>query len=520
MDTQQQGGDQAGGYRPRPQMTDNSRTVWLGDVQAFYDETFIRSLYGPEGEHITRVSIHPPTAMKAGFAFVEFVDATTAERVLTTYNGRPVPGSYPPRPLKMNWAVTRDRNAMPQQGGGYGGMQNRYGQQGGYQQQQQGYGPQSTQQSGYGGQSPAGAGGDGESVFVGNLDRQVVEADLTAFFEQKGYSTVRSCHIVRNRETGQSKCFGFVEFGDVAEARRALDMQDQSLFGRLVKVNVSNRRGGFQGGQRFGQQQGGYGQQQGMGGGYGQQGGMGGGYGQQQGMGGGYGQQQGMGGGYGQQGGMGGGYGQQQGMGGGYGQQGGFQQRQQPQGRLPCDDGIPRRVVRIEANDPENNTVFIGNLNLETTAHDLFNLFYSFGRIVHVKMVPAKHCAFVQFTTHREAETAIQSFNGRIIAGGRVRCDWGQCTTVPDTTAAPAGGYGAQAGGYAGGAQAGGWSGAQGAPGGAPARPQADALPETVFTNPPGADASANAYSDAHVPDYGSQMLMGRMGGVHNLLNT
>jgi len=142
-------------------------------------------------------------------------------------------------------------------------------------------------------------------VYVGNLSWNTTDDTLREAFAQ--YGNVLDSIVMRDRDTGRSRGFGFVTYGSQQEADASIaSLHDQELDGRRIKVNLANARGGGGGGG------GGYG---GGGGGYGGGGyntGGGGGYG-----GGGYGgQPSGGGGGYG---GQGGGYGGQgQGYGAGY----------------------------------------------------------------------------------------------------------------------------------------------------------------------------------------------------------
>ena len=94
-------------------------------------------------------------------------------------------------------------------------------------------------------------------LFVGNLAYSATEDDLRNLFAQAG--TVKSVTIIKDRETGRSKGFGFVEMDTQAEAQKAISMfQGQSLRERPLTVNMARPRedrGG--GGGRFGGDRGG-----------------------------------------------------------------------------------------------------------------------------------------------------------------------------------------------------------------------------------------------------------------------
>ncbi|KAI8921143.1 hypothetical protein DFJ77DRAFT_448787 [Powellomyces hirtus] len=123
-------------------------------------------------------------------------------------------------------------------------------------------------------------------VFVGNLSWSTTDETLHSAFSQFGEIT--DCLVLKDRETGRSRGFGFVTFVDEPQAQAAIQgMNDQDLDGRTIRVNLANERpaggsGGFRGGRggySSGGGRGGYGGGNGggYGGGYG--GGNGGGYG-------------------------------------------------------------------------------------------------------------------------------------------------------------------------------------------------------------------------------------------------
>jgi cold-inducible RNA-binding protein len=79
----------------------------------------------------------------------------------------------------------------------------------------------------------------GTRLFVGNLPYKASEDDLKAEFAKFG--SVKDCHIVMDRDSGQSKGFGFIEMASQDEATKAIaGMNDVEFAGR--KLNVSEAR--------------------------------------------------------------------------------------------------------------------------------------------------------------------------------------------------------------------------------------------------------------------------------------
>lgn len=73
-------------------------------------------------------------------------------------------------------------------------------------------------------------------LFVGNLPYQVGEQELQELFTQAG--RVEGVQVVRDRLTGQSRGFAFVEMGTEEEAEGAIArFKDYSLGGRRMIVN-------------------------------------------------------------------------------------------------------------------------------------------------------------------------------------------------------------------------------------------------------------------------------------------
>jgi RNA recognition motif-containing protein len=90
-------------------------------------------------------------------------------------------------------------------------------------------------------------------LYVGNLSFETTEADLQTLFAQAG--TVQTVNIIRDRDTGRPRGFGFVEMANETDARNAIDsFNEQSFAGRNLTVNIAKpqlaRSGGFGGGGR------------------------------------------------------------------------------------------------------------------------------------------------------------------------------------------------------------------------------------------------------------------------------
>ena len=75
-----------------------------------------------------------------------------------------------------------------------------------------------------------------KKLYVGGLSFQTTDDTLGASFAQAG--TVISAVIIKDKFSGQSKGFGFVEMSTEEEAQAAINMWDaKELDGRTVKVN-------------------------------------------------------------------------------------------------------------------------------------------------------------------------------------------------------------------------------------------------------------------------------------------
>jgi RNA recognition motif-containing protein len=101
------------------------------------------------------------------------------------------------------------------------------------------------------------------NIYVGNLPHATTDDELREAFE--AYGTVDSVAIIKDKFTGQSRGFGFVEMPDSSEAQTAIDAMNGATMGqRTLTVNEARPReerapGGFRGGSSGGGGRGGYG---------------------------------------------------------------------------------------------------------------------------------------------------------------------------------------------------------------------------------------------------------------------
>jgi RNA recognition motif-containing protein len=78
-------------------------------------------------------------------------------------------------------------------------------------------------------------------LYVGNLPYTTTEEDLRSLFVQAG--TVTSVALIKDRETGRSKGFAFVEMSSPEEAEKAISMFNGSqLNDRALTVNIARPR--------------------------------------------------------------------------------------------------------------------------------------------------------------------------------------------------------------------------------------------------------------------------------------
>lgn len=78
-------------------------------------------------------------------------------------------------------------------------------------------------------------------LYVGNLSYMTTEEDLRGLFSQAG--TVASVTLIKDRDTGRSRGFAFVEMSNQAEAEKAISMFNGTMVAdRPLTVNKARPR--------------------------------------------------------------------------------------------------------------------------------------------------------------------------------------------------------------------------------------------------------------------------------------
>jgi RNA recognition motif-containing protein len=87
----------------------------------------------------------------------------------------------------------------------------------------------------------------GKKLYVGNLAFNVTNAELEAAFAEIG--PCESVSVITDRDTGQSRGFGFVEMASNGDAQKAIQQLDgKTINGRAIKVNEARAREDNRGG--------------------------------------------------------------------------------------------------------------------------------------------------------------------------------------------------------------------------------------------------------------------------------
>ncbi|CAM9019173.1 unnamed protein product [Wickerhamomyces anomalus] len=216
---QQSQGYQRTGSGSAPVSNGTSAQLWMGELDPWWDENAIKSIWGSFGFNNVNVKLIKEKIQQgynAGYCFIEFPTLELASSALSS-NGSKIPNTN--KSLKLNWASGGNASQPITNG-----------------QQSMGNGSRSGE----------------VSIFVGDLAPDVTDTVLYEYFGTK-YSSVSGTKIMIDQQTGGSKGYGFVRFLNELEQQRALvEMQGAILNGRPIRVSTAVPKNRQQGGQQMG----------------------------------------------------------------------------------------------------------------------------------------------------------------------------------------------------------------------------------------------------------------------------
>ncbi|GKU99334.1 hypothetical protein SLEP1_g12200 [Rubroshorea leprosula] len=288
--------------------TDEVKTIWVGDLLHWMDEAYLHSCFSHTGEvSSVKVIRNKQTGQSEGYGFVEFYSRAAAEKVLQSYSGSLMPNIE--QPFRLNWAScsANDRRSDT---------------------------------------------GSDLSIFVGDLAADVTDTLLHETFASR-FPSVKGAKVVIDANTGRSKGYGFVRFGDENERSRAItEMNGEYCSSRAMRIGVATPK-----------------------------------------------------------------------------KASGYQQQYSSQALVLAGGHASNgAAVHGSQSDSESNnaTIFVGGLDPDVSDEDLRQPFSQFGEIVSVKIPAGKGCGFVQFADRKNAEDAMTSLNGTTIGKQTVRLSWGR----------------------------------------------------------------------------------------------
>ncbi|QPG75721.1 hypothetical protein FOA43_003080 [Brettanomyces nanus] len=376
-----------------PGNTVPAKTLWMGDIEAWWDEGYLVQLWAKLGLAVMVKVIKPkrnlilrqlaksngqPMLNHSGYCFVEFDTPQQAQEALAL-NGSPIPDSGN-KLFRLNWATAATLNSQIEQTPEY-------------------------------------------SLFVGDLSPVTTEAHLLSLF-QTHFNTVKTVRVMTDPATGLSRCFGFVRFSSEVDRNRALgEMNGKWLGGRLIRVALATPKHQASLGYSGNEAPGGSPLTVGAIGPMGSMGPMG------------------------PMGPVG-----PVGPMGSIGSMTDVEPRDiymsAPMGyyaaTTPQRFGASASPTTAQSSsstginsitgassqpgyaDPTNTTVFVGGLAASVSEDTLRTLFEPFGPIVHVRVPPGKGCGFVKFEDRGSAQQAVAGMEGFVIGGSRIRLSWGR----------------------------------------------------------------------------------------------
>lgn len=82
-----------------------------------------------------------------------------------------------------------------------------------------------------------------KKIYIGGLEEKTSETEIKELIELETGFDVVSINIVRDKFTGRSKCFGFVEFENEEDTREAIEkLNGKILNEKKLRVNKARKR--------------------------------------------------------------------------------------------------------------------------------------------------------------------------------------------------------------------------------------------------------------------------------------
>ncbi|GAB2267369.1 Polyadenylate-binding protein rbp47c' [Dionaea muscipula] len=186
-----------------------NKTIWVGDLHHWMDENYLHRCFASTGEIASiKVIRNKHTGAPEGYGFVEFNSQAMAEKVLQSYAAAAMPHTAN-QPFRLNWATFSTGDKRNDNGSEL-------------------------------------------SIFVGDLAPDVTDSLLYDTFASK-YPSVKAAKVVVDANTGRSKGYGFVRFGDENERAQAMnEMNGTYCSSRAMRIGAATPR------KSLGHQQGGY----------------------------------------------------------------------------------------------------------------------------------------------------------------------------------------------------------------------------------------------------------------------
>lgn len=170
----------------------SDKVLYVGNLDTSITEDILKQ-YFQVGGPIANVKIMvDKNNNKANYAFVEYHQSHDANIALQTLNGKQVENNV----VKINWAFQSQQTSPDE---------------------------------------------ETYNLFVGDLNVDVDDETLRKAFNE--FPTYVKAHVMWDMQTGGSRGYGFVSFGNQEEAQKAMDtMQGKELYGRQLRINWASKR--------------------------------------------------------------------------------------------------------------------------------------------------------------------------------------------------------------------------------------------------------------------------------------